>query len=177
MRETLIQIAHDVAQIPWGEARTVDDVLKHGVGTCTGKHLLLQQKFDEAGIEYRPVVCTFSWRDQQITFPDHLQRIIDATEWYHGHNFVQVHINGRWIDLDITWDPPLATYGFLSLPDTWSAAEDFVGVRTMRERWNDASITEKKSELIAALTDEQRQERERFLGEFVAWINSLREDS
>jgi len=174
-KEQLTCLAHAVSIIPWGEARTVDKVLTRNMGTCSGKHLLLQACFDKLGIEYRPVVCTFRWGEQKIAFPTTLQKILDEGEWAHGHNFVQVQTEeGKWVDLDITWDSPLKTYGFLTLPKDWDARTPFMGLHSIVKRWNGVSIAEKKSEILGSMSPKLLERRERFLHEFILWIDSLR---
>lgn len=174
--EQLRTLVRLVADIPWGEARAVEDVLKQCKGTCTGKHLLLQACFEKLGIEYRPVVCTFRWQEQQLKLPQHLQKILDEHTWNHGHNFVQIqNPQGEWIDVDITWDSFLEEFGFSVLPQKWDGESSFVGLRSYVDRWDGVSIAEKKAELINSLTDEQREAREEFLDGFIEWIASLRD--
>ncbi len=175
-REQLRVIAQAVTQIPWGEGRKMEEVLhtKH-VGTCTGKHLVLQACLDAISIPWRPVVCTFRWGEQGLLFPPHLTAILGEGEWDHGHNFVQVRgEDGAWMDLDVTWDPPLTLQGFRSLPYDWDGRTPFIGLTRLRERWNDTDMLVKKEELIAALSPAQRERRERFLAAFIHWIDSLR---
>lgn len=173
--DQVIRLSHAVSAIPWGEARSVDDVLLKNIGTCTGKHLVLQACFDDLGIEYRPVVCTFKWGEQEIKLPNHIQEILNEGEWVHGHNFVQIQGDaGEWIDLDVTWDPSLEPYGFYSLPKNWDGQTSFVGLGSVVDRWDGVSISDKKSELIGSLSPELKERRERFLKEFIHWIDSLR---
>lgn len=171
----LAPLLHAVAEMPWGEARTLEEVLNKGCGTCTGKHVLLQACFDELGIVYRPVVCTFRWQDQNLDFPEGLQKILDATSWVHGHNFVQIQGEGStWIDIDITWDSPLGQYGFQFFPSDWDGQTSFVAVNDIVARWDGVSIADKKKDLIASLSEEERIARGEFLEKFIIWIDSLR---
>lgn len=117
--ERLTAVVKLVAEIPWGGGRTVEEVLKtKKVGTCTGKHLALQACFDELGIRYNPVVCTFKWGEQKINYPKNLKNILREGEWDHAHNFVQVKIDkGEYIDVDITWNSKLKPFGFKTFPE------------------------------------------------------------
>lgn len=174
-RHQLVSLVQAVANIPWGEGRTIDEVLttKH-VGTCTGKHLVLAACFDALGIPYRTVVCSFLWSEQGIALPQHLYEILQEGEWRHGHNFMQIPSSaGEWIDIDITWDPTLRPFGFLALPEDWDGETSFVGLQSMIERTNDAPI-ELKKEWLKSLTPALQERRERFLAAFFAWIKELR---
>ncbi len=171
----LAATAQAVAKIPWGEGRTIEDVLAtRKVGTCTGKHLVLQACFDELGIRYRTVVCTFRWGEQGIRYPENLKAILAQGEWEHGHNFLQIEDGkGKYIDIDITWNPELAPYGFRTFPVDWDGKTSFVGLDKVVRRWDGAGIKEKKSELIDSLAPEVRQRRERFLELFISWVGSI----
>jgi len=171
----IVRLAHTVCAIPWGEARTVEDVLQKNVGTCTGKHLLFQACCEELGIRYRPVVCTFFWSAQEIKFPENLLHILRGREWEHGHNFVQIqNSDAQWIDVDITWDAPLAPYGFATFPETWDGETSFVGLRQIEKRWEGADVSKKKKEIVHSLSPDQKNRRDVFLKEFIHWIDSLR---
>ena len=163
------------SDIPWGEGRTIQEVLDtKGVGTCTGKHLVLQGCLEELGIEYRPVVCTFKWEDQGINLSDNLLNKLKVVPWEHGHNFVQIkNSKDEWIDVDITWDPLLKSYGFKTLPEDWDGQTSFLAVRTIK-RWDGIDIKQKKKELIDNLSSEQKEAREKFLETFIKWIGSIR---
>lgn len=118
-RERLTDLIQAVARIPWGDGRTIEEVLRtKKVGTCTGKHLVLAACFDFLGIPHRTTVCTFHWSNQRLPLPDDLQAILEEGEWEHGHNFLQIqNANGQWIDVDITWDPPLKPHDFRTFPE------------------------------------------------------------
>ncbi len=173
--ERLSTVAQAVSAIPWGEGRTIEEVLQtRSVGTCTGKHLVLQACLDALGMKWRPVVCTFRWSEQGLRLPDDCSAILAEGEWRHGHNFIQIDSGHGWIDLDVTWDRLLATHGFRCLPANWNGRESFVGLKTIAERWDGVSIQEKKKDLIDSLSPALRERRERFLRLFIGWIASLR---
>ena len=171
----LTPLIQAVAKIPWGEARAISEVLSLNKGTCTGKHLLLQECFDDLGIEYRPVVCTFRWERQGIDLPEHLRAILRKQTWEHGHNFVQIkNSEGAWIDVDVTWDPVLKPHRFRTFPEHWGGTESFVGLDVLEKRFDGADIAMMKEKLVSALTPEQRTARAVFLEEFIHWVDSLR---
>ena len=170
----VVALVRRVAEIPWGEARTIDEVLTKNRGTCLGKHLVLRECLREIGIPVRDVVCGFQWIDQPIQYPEDIQNILKEGTWEHRHNFLQIDLNGVWIDVDITWDPPLQTFGFKTLPEGWNGTVGFVGVDHITRRFDGIILEEKRKELIDTLTHEEHERCERFLKIFFAWIASIR---
>ena len=172
----LFSLIQTVAHIPWGEGRTIEEVLStRHVGTCTGKHLVLQTCFEMLGIPHRTTVCTFYWSKQHLFLPDELRGILEEGEWEHGHNFLQIqNAGGTWIDVDITWDAPLKRHGFRTLPESWDGTSSFIGLDPLIERWDNADLSMKK-QWIAALIPDLQERRERFMRGFFAWVNSLRD--
>ncbi len=163
-----------VNTIPWGEARTVEEVLAKNKGTCQGKHLLLQALFDVLQIPYRPVVCTFFWGQQGIHFPANVQTILAEGEWEHGHNFVQIqNPEGLWIDVDVTWNSKLSSVGFRSLPQGWDGSSPFVGLQKIERRWDNIEIHTMKQKLIDDLPPQLQERRKRFLEQFIQWVESI----
>lgn len=168
--DKMIRVTENVAKIPWGEGRNIEDVITKGIGTCTGKHLLLQLCYDQLGIKYIPVVCTFRWDDQSVDYPDSLKAVLKEGEWDHGHNFVQLDSG---VDVDITWDPALKNYGFKTFPENWDGRTSFVGVNNIITRWDNAEIAVMKSRLIDSLDMKTRERRKRFLERFISWIDAI----
>jgi len=171
----LIELLKVILAIPWGEARSIDDVLTKNMGTCTGKHLLLQACLDKLGFEYQPVVCTFFWGEQEIDFPNDIQDIINEGEWEHTHNFVKIKDHeGIWLDIDVAWDPLMNQIGFKIFPEEWDGRTSFIGLEKMNQRWDNVDVNQKKKELFDLLTPEERERRGRFLKHLFPWIESLR---
>lgn len=176
--EQVYKLSKLVAEISWGMGRTIEDVLvTEKVGTCTGKHRVLQACFDELNINYKPVVCTFKWGAQGVDYPENLKKILDeGEEWAHGHNFVNVELeSGKWIDIDVNWDSFLSKYGFITL-ENWDGKSDIVAVRNIIDRWDDVEIGTMKVQLIEGLSDNQRKRRKRFLDGITEWIKSERSE-
>ncbi|MDD3006220.1 MAG: hypothetical protein PHX30_01410 [Candidatus Pacebacteria bacterium] len=172
--ERIIKIVQLIAEIPWGEGRSIKEVLvTKKVGTCTGKHLVLQACFDQLGIKYTPIVCTFRWSEQGIKLPDHLKFILDQGEWDHGHNFVQIEkANGIKVDIDLTWNHRLKRVGFITIPDEWDGETPVVAVR-IKERWKGVDVKQMKVKLIELLSPEMRERRGNFMNGFIDWIDVL----
>jgi hypothetical protein len=172
--DQLKALLHAVAAIPWGEGRTVSEVLAtRGVGTCTGKHLVLQACLEMLRIPYRTVVCTFQWGEQGVHLPEALFQLLQEGEWPHAHNFVQILIDGEYVDVDVTWDAGLANYGFAAFPENWDGKSPFVGVKNPGHRVEGVDIEAKKRTLLASLSPETRARRQQFLDGLIHWIEQL----
>ena len=170
----ITETAKLIAKFPWGESRTIEELLvTKEFGTCTAKHSALQACYELLGIKCHQVVSTFRWGEQGIKYPEELQKILDEGEWDHGHNFLQIEKDdGIKIDVDITWNSNLNNYGFLTFPKNWDGKSSFVGLK-INQRWDNTNMKLKKIELIESLSPELRQRRERFLKLFVNWIHSI----
>ena len=170
LNEKVERLAHTISKIPWGSEATLLGVLKNNNGNCTGKHALLEACLTILHVRFRTVVCTFKWGEQEVRYPENLQRILWEGEWEHGHNYVQLE-NGNYVD--VTWDPRLSAFGFKVLPDSWTIDDTFVGVRNIKRRWDGAPVQETKQDLINALPAVLQERRERFMQAFIDWMNEV----
>jgi len=172
-KKGFVKLVKIISEIPWGEGRTIEDILKtKKIGTCTGKHLLLQACLEKLGIKSKQVVCIFRWSEQDIDLPTNLIKILQEGEWNHGHNFLNVEIDGNYIDIDVTWNSKLKKYGFLTLPSNWDGNSSFVGLK-FKKRFDDTDMNKMKIELINSLTPEQQERRHKFVKELAKWIESI----
>jgi hypothetical protein len=170
----IVELAQIVAAIPWGEARTIEDVLAKKMGTCRGKHRLFVAALAELGIESRFVVSTFHWHEQDIHYPPALKEFLEDHHWPHNHTFAQVkNSNGAWVDCDLTWDPALKPWGFWTFPEDWDGEHSFHAVKVV-DRWDGVEIEAKLDELKNLLSPEQQQASEHFLRLFIEWVASVR---
>lgn len=56
-KEQLIAVVESVAEIPFGEGRTVEETLiTKKVGTCSGKHTVLHACLNELGFKCRQII-------------------------------------------------------------------------------------------------------------------------
>ncbi|MFA6553776.1 MAG: hypothetical protein WCT27_05100 [Patescibacteria group bacterium] len=174
--QQFVRISKLVADIPWGEGRTIEEVLiTKKTGTCTGKHAVLKACYDELGIVSRPVVCTFHWGDQLILYPHHLKNILTSGEWEHGHNYLQVkREDGTYLDVDVTFSQILKPYGFKVFPADWDGETSTpLAFDKIIRRWEGVDISSKKQELIASLNPDLKARRENFLAEFIKWVRII----
>jgi len=172
----MVALAKAVAEIPWGMGRTIEEVLvSKGVGTCTGKHRVLQACFEMIHIPCQTVVCTFKWSEQAIDYPANLKKILtEGEEWKHGHNFVRVQrLDNEWLDLDVNWNSALAQVGFITV-ENWDGKSDLIAVKHVIDRWDGVKIGEMKVQLVESLSEEQRRRRKEFLNGLIEWTTTLR---
>jgi transglutaminase-like putative cysteine protease len=113
-REGVVRVFERVRDIPFGFAshRDGDTLLSVGFGTCGPKHALLAQLYAQLGLETRFVYVGFRFDDTPGDWPPELRaRVHDGV--VRGHTALQLRRAGRWIDVDATFDRPLAAAGFL----------------------------------------------------------------
>jgi hypothetical protein len=170
----ITETAKLIAKFPWGEARTIEELLvTKKFGTCTAKHSALQACYNLLGIKCHQVTSAFRWGEQEIKYHEELQKILNEGEWDHGHNFLQIEKdNGAKVDVDITWNSKLKKYGFRTFPEDWNGKTSFFGLK-INQRWDAVDMKAKKIELIESLSPELRNRRERFLKIFVKWVHSI----
>jgi hypothetical protein len=81
--------------------------------SCTEKHRRLESLLAEIGIPVRYVDVSFRWYELEelgVQYPPELCRLSTKLSLsYHLHCQV---LRGRWLDVDATWDAPLAAAGF-----------------------------------------------------------------
>ncbi len=170
----MIETAKLIAKFPWGESRTIEELLvTKKFGTCTAKHLALQKCYEFLKIPCHQVMSTFEWGEQGVKYPEELQAILDKGEWEHGHNFLRVQKDdGVEIDIDVTWNSKLKDFGFKVLPEDWDGKTSFIGLN-INQRWDNVDMKAKKIELIESLSLELRERREQFLKLFIEWIQGI----
>jgi len=89
------------------------------MGTCSGKNLLLRELHDEIGIETKDMLTLHRFNDL-VWFPTEsyplLQLPLEVEETlkrglvYDFHNYTRICVNGKWINVDATFDKPLKKY-------------------------------------------------------------------
>jgi hypothetical protein len=103
-----------VRDLPFGFAAHSDPetLLTVGFGTCSPKHALLARLYAALGLETRFVYVAFRFEEMPGAFPaEFLPSLHDGV--VRGHTALQLRRPGGWIDVDATFDRPLATAGFV----------------------------------------------------------------
>ncbi len=178
-REALVRVFERVRDFPYHypSSRDPEEVLRAGRGSCSGKHYLLAELFRGLGVRVRHLICTHRFNESPIGFPEELQAMLRKNEIVDVHDYLQILIDERWIDVDATWPSALREYGF-PVNEEWDGVspmllsvvpEEILVVQGDPEK--------KKEELLARLTPRQRQLRKQFLESLSAWVNEILTDT
>jgi transglutaminase-like putative cysteine protease len=103
-----------VRDIPFRFAahRDADTLLACGAGTCAPKHALLARLYEQLGLETRFLYVSFRFDEMPGQFPPALRRAAHDGI-VRGHAALRVRRPHGWIDIDATFDRPLAAAGFV----------------------------------------------------------------
>ncbi len=178
-REARVRVFERVRDFPYyyPSSRDPEEVLRAGRGSCSGKHYLLAELFRGLGVRVRHLICTHRFNESPIGFPEELQAMLRKNEIVDVHDYVQILIDEKWIDVDATWPSALREYGF-PVNEEWDGVspmllsvvpEEILVVQGDPEK--------KKEELLARLTPRQRQLRKQFLESLSAWVNEILTDT
>jgi len=88
-----------------------EQILSAGKGYCGPKHYLLAAMYRKLGLEVVFATFPFLWNDPDLRYSPDLRTLAAAVPIAY-HLACRVRINGRWVLVDTTWDPPLARGGF-----------------------------------------------------------------
>lgn len=174
-KERLIYLFKAVRDIPYGSigSRDPNKVYEANKGTCSGKHALLKLLLEQIGLDVKDKICVHCFNDLPIDFPEKINTFLQNHEIFDPHNYLQVFLNGVWLDLDVTWDSPLARYGF-ETNDGWNAKTDAHLCVSLLEDYDvDDPVTEKIS-IIQALPKSMQKAREEFLYLLTEWLEEIR---
>jgi hypothetical protein len=109
--------------IPMRDPKTApEQLLSAGKGYCGPKHYLLGAMYRRLGLDVVYATFPFLWNDPDIRYPPHLRMLAAAVPIAY-HLACRVRINGRWVLVDATWDPPLARGGF-PVNEHWNGYAD-----------------------------------------------------
>jgi len=148
-------------------------VLAEGAGSCSGKHYLLGELYRRLGLPVRHMVCSHRFNDSPLPFPDHMQSVLDKNEVLDWHDYLQVNVDGKWIDVDATWPLALRDFG-LPANDDWDGSSPMVLTVVPDEHEElRGDLHKAKEERLSALTPRQRALRKQFLESLSEWAAEL----
>lgn len=173
--QSRIVLFERVRDIPYCYPASRDpvEVLRRGRGSCSGKHYLLAELFRLTGLRVRHMICTHRFNESPLAFPPPMQEMLRRNEIVDLHDYVQITVDGAWIDIDATWERGLREFGF-PVNEDWDGKcpmplsvvpEDFTVVERDAERV--------KEELLSKLPPRQRALRKQFLEALSSWIEEL----
>lgn len=174
LRARIVLFEH-VRDIPYGYPASRDpvEVLQTGRGSCSGKHYLLGELYRLLGLSVRHMICTHRFNESPLVFPAPMQEMLRKNEIVDLHDYLQIAVDGNWVDIDATWQRDLREFGF-PVNEDWDGQsamllsvvpEDFAIAERDPERLKD--------ELLSKLTPRQRALRKQFLEELNGWIQEL----
>jgi len=170
-----IVLFEKVREIPYAypASREPSDVLRNRRGSCSGKHYLLGELFRLLGLKVRHMICTHRFNESPLAFPPPMQEMLRKNEIVDLHDYLQIEVDGEWVDVDATWPQGLREFGF-PVNEDWDGksalmlsvvAEDFAVAERDPERL--------KEELLSKLTPRQRTLRKQFLEALNSWVQEL----
>jgi transglutaminase-like putative cysteine protease len=148
-------------------------VLQGGSGSCSGKHYLLGALFRRQGIPVRHMVCTHRFNDSPMPFPDHMQELLRKNEIVDVHDYLQICVDGTWIDVDATWPLGLRDFGLPTTEDWDGKSSMLLSVVPDEHEQIEGDPAKAKEERLSKLTPRQRMLRKQFLEALSQWVGEL----
>jgi len=165
-----------VRDIPYAypASRDPEEVLRTGVGTCSGKHYLLAELYRRLGLQVRNMICSHRFNESDLPFPEEMQAMLRKNEIVDMHDYLQIDVGGDWVDIDATWERGLRDFGF-PVNEEWDGREPMILSVAPDEQVvvdnGDAART--KEEMLAKLSPRQRALRKQFLDALNRWMVEL----
>lgn len=174
-----ISLFEHVRDLPYQypASRNPLDVLRRGSGSCSGKHYLLGELFRRQGVPVRHMMCTHRFNDSPLPFPERMQDLLRKNEIVDVHDYLQISVDGTWIDVDATWPLVLRDFG-LPATDDWDGKSPMTLSVIPDEQFDvHGDPAKMKEEHLSKLTPRQRTLRKQFLEALSQWVNELQAES
>ncbi len=157
-------------------SRDLAEVLRTGVGTCSGKHYLLGELYRRLGLKVRHAICSHRFNESDLPFPDRMQAMLRKDEIVDMHDYLQLEVAGNWIDVDATWERGLRDFGF-PVNEHWDGSTPMMlSVVADEQVIVEGEAARTKEELLAKLTPRQRALRKQFLDAMNLWLAELAQE-
>jgi hypothetical protein len=170
-----IALFERVRDIPYTypASRDPEDVLRNGGGSCSGKHYLLGEMLRRQGLRVRNMICSHRFNESPLPFPEDMQEMLRKDEILDMHDYLQIEVDGDWIDIDVTWEKGLRDFGF-PVNEEWDGRSSMVlSVVPEEHLVVEGEAARSKEEMLAKLSPRQRALRKRFLEALNSWIVEL----
>jgi len=173
--QQIIILAEKVRDIPYGVigSRAAEDVFQKNMGTCSGKHNLLKELYQELGIKTQDSVAMHRFKNMSVEFPSDIKEILNRSDIVDPHNFFKMEVDGNWIIVDVTWDKPLKKLGF-TVTENWDGKTDMPIAVVADEIIETNDPLAIKEEKIGKLPAEVQADRELFLKKLSDWLKTQR---
>lgn len=168
-----------VRDIPYGSIgeREPQQILRSNLGSCSGKHVLLNGLFRTLGIDSKILTCLHHFNEalpQGNPYPKKLQKIVSRYKVLDFHHYIKMRVGQKWVNVDATWDIHLKNYGFPVNVDWDGKSNTTVAVRAIKFFPQNDDIASLKKRLINGLSPEDREVRAEFLEIFTQWLKEIR---
>jgi hypothetical protein len=170
-----ISLFEHVRDIPYvyPASRDPAEVLRGNAGSCSGKHYLLGELFRMQGLKVRNMICRHRFNESPLPFPDDLQALLMKNEIVDLHDYLQVQIDGQWVEVDATWELGLREFGF-PVTEQWDGCQSMLlSVVVDEEFIVEGDPARTKEEMLSKLVPRQRQMRKQFLESLSRWLQEL----
>lgn len=164
-----------VRDIPYNypASRDPEEVLRAGVGTCSGKHYLLAELYRRLGLRVRSMICSHRFNESPLPFPEGMQAMLRRDEIVDMHDYLQIEVGGDWIEVDATWECGLRDFGF-PVNEAWDGQTAMIlSVVADESVVVDGEPGRAKEEMLAKLSPRQRSLRKTFLDAMNRWMAEL----
>ena len=127
-KDAMIAIYYKIRDIPYGILPELNDpvnylgILETWMGSCTPKHLLLCNMYERLGRKVLYSVYPYRWAEFEELYPKELWKLALKMAPA-NHLACRVEINGSWVLVDATVDPPLGRIG-LPVNVSWDGESD-----------------------------------------------------
>ena len=165
-----------VRDIPYSypASRDPEEVLRTGVGTCSGKHYLLAELYRRLGLRVRSMICSHRFNESPLPFPDEMQAMLRRDEIVDMHDYLQIEVGGDWMDVDATWEKGLREFGF-PVNEDWDGKSAMLLSVVPDELVvvDGVEAARMKEEMLAKLSPRQRSLRKQFLDALNRWMSEI----
>jgi len=170
-----IALFEKVRDLPfrYPSSRDPVEVLQQRAGSSSGKHYLLGELLRRQGTPVRHVICSHRFNDSDLPFPEEMQTLLRKNEIVDLHDYLQIQVEGRWIDVDATWGRNLREYGFPVTEDWDGRSSMIVSFATEEHELVAGDPAKAKEEMLSKLTPRQRKLRDQFLIALSSWIEEI----
>jgi hypothetical protein len=110
-----------------------------------------------------------------LQLPAKVKEVLNRGPVYDFHNYTRIRVDGKWIDVDATFDKPLDKYGFV-INRNWNGKTDMtLCVVATHKIWDCGHKgLEEKERMTTLLPEKIKRNRNLFLTKLTEWIAELR---